>query len=288
MGRFGSSSLSSPIQPGSLDSAVPGPRARESIHRGASSLERWCAAAAHAPEACVVLDREHRVMAASDAWCALMGVPGQASVQGHPLLSVLRLLDFADGAELDDGEASKIPPLLAIKSRALARGLCASRTGRRRSGHPRLHRHPTPRRRRRGRFAHLLQQALRRTTITCIDAAFLLPRHGAAGRRRGDGRLRCPARAESTHAATPATSHPPPRHARGGLTVVAACGEPPQVAPTPTGPLLPGPRTPGPMTPPRPPTPCRPGTSRRRRGATGRYPSAIRSTRGGAGNGASS
>jgi len=71
----------------------------------------------------VVLDREHRVMAASDAWCALMGVPGQASVQGHPLLSVLRLLDFADGAELDDGEASKIPPLLAIKSRALARGL---------------------------------------------------------------------------------------------------------------------------------------------------------------------
>src|SRR5690606_32809769 len=98
-------------------------RARESIHRGASSLERWCAAAAHAPEACVVLDREHRVMAASDAWCALMGVPGQASVQGHPLLSVLRLLDFADGAELDDVETRKFLPQPAITSRALARGL---------------------------------------------------------------------------------------------------------------------------------------------------------------------
>ncbi|HLV58573.1 MAG TPA: hypothetical protein VKY81_06850 [Natronosporangium sp.] len=44
------------------------------------------------------------------------------------------------------------------------------------------------------------------------------------------------------------------------LTVVAACGEPPQVAPTPTGPLLPGPRTPGPATPPPPPTSGVPGT----------------------------
>lgn len=102
----------------------PAPAASPQTRQPAtSSLERWCAAATGATEACVVLDREHRIRAASHAWCTLMGVPDQAAVQGHPLLSVVHLLDFADGAELDDGEASKIPPLLAIKSRTLARGL---------------------------------------------------------------------------------------------------------------------------------------------------------------------
>jgi PAS domain-containing protein len=108
---------------GRIDPTAPGVGSRAPARFGTSTLERWCLATAGAPEACVVLDREHRVMAASDSWCTLMGVPDQTSVRGHPLLSVVRLLDFADGAELDDGEASKIPPLLAIKSRALARGL---------------------------------------------------------------------------------------------------------------------------------------------------------------------
>ena len=106
-----------------IDGSVPGVRPRAPLRSGPSALERWCSAAAEAPEACLVIDREHHVLAVSTSWCALLGIADRATVHGLPLLSVVRLLDFGDGAELDDGEAGKIPPLLAIKSRTLARGL---------------------------------------------------------------------------------------------------------------------------------------------------------------------
>lgn len=102
---------------------VAGTRPRAPLRSGPSSLERWCSAATEAPEACVVIDTEQRLLASSQSWCALVGIPDPAAAYGHPLLSVVRLLDFGDGADLDEGEATKIPPLLAIKSKTLARGL---------------------------------------------------------------------------------------------------------------------------------------------------------------------
>ena len=52
--------------------------------------------------------------------------PGQAGRgdRAAARIGALRLIDFtADGRELDETDAEKIPPLLAIRSERLARGL---------------------------------------------------------------------------------------------------------------------------------------------------------------------
>lgn len=106
-----------------VDGSTLGVRPRAPLRSGPSALERWCSAAAEAPESCLVIDRDHNVLAVSASWCAMLGIADRTIVLGNHLLSVVRPLDFGDGAELDEGEAHKIPPLLAIKSRTLARGL---------------------------------------------------------------------------------------------------------------------------------------------------------------------
>jgi PAS domain-containing protein len=87
-----------------------------------SSLDRWAKAVAGATEPSLVIDRSAAVVAVSPACEGLLGVDSTAI--GRNLLDVLRLLDFsAAGVALDQGELSKIPPLLALASGRLARGL---------------------------------------------------------------------------------------------------------------------------------------------------------------------
>lgn len=94
-----------------------------------SSLERWSVAVSAAAEPSLVIDDRAVIVAISASFDQLLGLTESAI--GRPMLDgVLQLLDFADGAELTDGEVGKTPPLLALSSGRLARGLmrvrCAS------------------------------------------------------------------------------------------------------------------------------------------------------------------
>jgi hypothetical protein len=79
-------------------------------------------AVADAAEPSLVIDAEAVVIALSPACHEMLDLESPAV--GRRLLDVLRPLDFsAAGVALDQGEVGKIPPLLALASGRLARGL---------------------------------------------------------------------------------------------------------------------------------------------------------------------
>jgi hypothetical protein len=90
-----------------------------------TSFSRWAATVAAADEACLVIDAELRIVAASGACCTLFGIGDPMAATGLHLLDAgLRLVDFtAARGELTETEIDKIPPLLALTSGRLARGL---------------------------------------------------------------------------------------------------------------------------------------------------------------------
>ncbi|MGK5679837.1 PAS domain-containing protein [Actinoplanes sp. URMC 104] len=88
------------------------------------SLERWTALVAAAPEPCLVIDATTAIIAVSASCAELLGLGKPPEVLGKPLGAVLHLIDFtAGGGELEESDAEKIPPLLALRSERLARGL---------------------------------------------------------------------------------------------------------------------------------------------------------------------
>jgi PAS domain-containing protein len=87
-----------------------------------SSTDRWAAAVAGAQEYCLMLDVDAVIVAISESFEQLLGLDHPA-VGRDPLEGVLQLLDFADGRALADGETAKIPPLMALTSGRLSRGL---------------------------------------------------------------------------------------------------------------------------------------------------------------------
>jgi hypothetical protein len=94
-----------------------------------SSLDRWGDTVSDAAEPSLVIDEQAVVVAVSASLEDLLGLTEPAV--DRPLLDgVLQLLDFADGGALDAAEVAKTPPLLALSSGRLARGLvrvrCAS------------------------------------------------------------------------------------------------------------------------------------------------------------------
>jgi hypothetical protein len=84
----------------------------------------WADTASVANEPCIVIDRVGDVVAASPG-CADLFMIDVAAAAGRALVgAVLDLRDFsARQGTLPDWEVKKIPPLLALSSRALARGL---------------------------------------------------------------------------------------------------------------------------------------------------------------------
>ncbi|GAA0724399.1 hypothetical protein Drose_37705 [Dactylosporangium roseum] len=87
-----------------------------------STLDRWGDTVADAAEPSLVIDDQSLVVAVSASLEDLLGLTEPAV--DRPLLDgVLQLLDFADGGALDAAEVAKTPPLLALKSGRLARGL---------------------------------------------------------------------------------------------------------------------------------------------------------------------
>ncbi|MFI7025811.1 PAS domain-containing protein [Micromonospora sp. NPDC049900] len=92
---------------------------------GYDNLGRWAATVSSADEPCLLIDAETRVVAVSAAGCDLLGLGTPEDVMGLPLLDGgLRLLDFtAYRGELAEPDIDKIPPLLALASGRMARGL---------------------------------------------------------------------------------------------------------------------------------------------------------------------
>jgi hypothetical protein len=88
------------------------------------TLDRWTAAVASSGEACLLLNSSAVVVAVSVGFTELFGVPWPDAIGRRFGDQVLQLLDFsgANGV-LPDWEVGKIPPLLALSSGALARGL---------------------------------------------------------------------------------------------------------------------------------------------------------------------
>jgi len=80
---------------------------------------------ATAPEPSLVLDADTVIVAASCSGAEVIGLGDPVAARGRRLReSGVRLVDFTDPPDaLDNAEADKIPPLLAISSGRLARGL---------------------------------------------------------------------------------------------------------------------------------------------------------------------
>jgi hypothetical protein len=95
------------------------------VPKSENAVTRWAAAVRDAAEPCLVIDAEAVIVATSASCCALLGLGHPASTVGRFLLDgVLRLVDFtAARGELTEAEIDKIPPLLALSSGRLARGL---------------------------------------------------------------------------------------------------------------------------------------------------------------------
>jgi hypothetical protein len=86
-------------------------------------LGHWVRAVAGAVEPCLVVDKRAVIIAMSHPCVEILGLPGSpvgASLREGPL----KLIDFsAGGDKLSDNEVNKVPPILAVMSGRLARGL---------------------------------------------------------------------------------------------------------------------------------------------------------------------
>ena len=119
-------SLSESFTPPTCDPDGPvsssGDGATPSGDAPAGPLRRWAAAVAHASEPCLVIDGAARIVAASPSCHSLLGI--EPTIGRYILDGVLPLVDFTAAREqLTEVETEKIPPLLALSSGRLARGL---------------------------------------------------------------------------------------------------------------------------------------------------------------------
>lgn len=94
-----------------------------------SSVDRWTFAVDGATEPCLVIDIGAVIAAVSAPACELLGFARPEDAVGQCLYAdVLPLVDFtAAAADLAEGEVSRIPPVLALTSGRLARGLMRTR-----------------------------------------------------------------------------------------------------------------------------------------------------------------
>lgn len=89
------------------------------------SFDRWLSTVTAADEPCLLIDTRLTIAAASESCCRLLSLGLPTAAVGRPLVGGgLRLVDFtAARSELPEPEIDKIPPILAVKSGRLARGL---------------------------------------------------------------------------------------------------------------------------------------------------------------------
>ncbi|KUL34447.1 hypothetical protein [Actinoplanes awajinensis] len=89
-----------------------------------TGLERWASTVAVADEACLIVDAGGAIVAVSPSCSELLGLGKSGDALGKRLTTTVQLIDFTAGAgRLEDPEADMIPPLLAVRSERLARGV---------------------------------------------------------------------------------------------------------------------------------------------------------------------
>jgi hypothetical protein len=96
-----------------------------------TNLDRWAAVVTDAVEPCIVIESTGVIVATSPSCCELFDLGDPAATVGRYLLrEVFQLIDFtAARGVLTGAEADKIPPLLALSSGRLARGLMRVQCG---------------------------------------------------------------------------------------------------------------------------------------------------------------
>ncbi len=99
--------------------------AGSSAGQESDNFGQWSGTVSRAAEPCLLIDGDTTVVAISASGCELLCLGAPEDVVGQPLLEGgLRLVDFtAQPSELTEQESDKIPPLLALHSGRLARGL---------------------------------------------------------------------------------------------------------------------------------------------------------------------
>ncbi len=101
---------------------APVPRLAEPAEQVDDGLVAWAAHVREADEACLLVDGRSQVVAMS-AYCGVMLDLDPAATVGAPLLDVMVLVDFsATGVPISDA-APYAPPLRALASGGMARGL---------------------------------------------------------------------------------------------------------------------------------------------------------------------
>lgn len=107
------------------------PNTNEPPEQGFDSFAAWVATVSNAAEPCLLIDLRTTIRAVSTTCCELLGLRAPAEAVGRPLFEGgLRLVDFtANRCELAEQDAEKIPPLLALTSGQLARGLLRVHSG---------------------------------------------------------------------------------------------------------------------------------------------------------------
>jgi PAS domain-containing protein len=89
-----------------------------------SNVERWASTVLAATEPCLIVNTEGKIAAMSPACSRLLGLDKPAEAIGQKLIGAILLIDFtANAGALEEPEAGNIPPLLAVRSERLARGL---------------------------------------------------------------------------------------------------------------------------------------------------------------------
>lgn len=89
-----------------------------------SGAERWAVTVAAAAEPCLVISSVLTILAVSPSCSELLGLGKPVEAIGQQLSGSIRLIDFtASAGALEEPEAGNIPPLMAVRSERLARGL---------------------------------------------------------------------------------------------------------------------------------------------------------------------
>jgi hypothetical protein len=96
-----------------------------------NTVDRWSAAVDSANEPCVVIDSYANIAAASVSASRLLGFSSPRAALGACLYDrALPLLDFtAEGVGLSTDDIQRIPPIMALTSGLLARGVLRVRLG---------------------------------------------------------------------------------------------------------------------------------------------------------------
>jgi hypothetical protein len=107
-----------------LDESVPTAVARtlDLDAHGGGPIAVWLPAVQAAAEACLLLDREGRVVAASAAVGPVLRTTSTGAV-GARFSDLVTAVDFTSGAAPETEPERSVPPLRALKTGGLARGL---------------------------------------------------------------------------------------------------------------------------------------------------------------------